>query len=173
MSLLSPPTAPIPQTSKTSSTSPRRSATTIIWAPLSTRPSPSATLKPSSTTSAPSPAPVNLRSRRSATPTTRISSSPLMTSDPFHISLAISNSDDLGPFVRKAFASSHLQTLLHYLCSFARSHESQIEEVCRAHYQDFILAVDDLRSLLSDVDSLKSSLSSSNSVLQSVASLLP
>ncbi|KAJ8637720.1 hypothetical protein MRB53_011987 [Persea americana] len=168
MSLLSPLTAPIPQTSRTSSTSPRRSATAMIWAPLSARPSPSATLKPSSTTSAPSPAPV-----RCATPTIRISSSPLTTSDPFHISLAISNSDDLGLFVRKAFASSHLETLLHHLRSFARSHESQIEEVCRAHYQDFILAVDDLRSLLSDVDSLKSSLSSSNSVLQSIASLLP
>lgn len=41
--------------------------------------------------------------------------------------------------------------------------------MCRAHYQDFITAVDDLRSLLSDVDSLKSSLSNSNSKLQNVA----
>lgn len=41
--------------------------------------------------------------------------------------------------------------------------------MCRSHYQDFIIAVDDLRSLLSDVDSLKSSLSDSNSRLQNVA----
>lgn len=41
--------------------------------------------------------------------------------------------------------------------------------MCRSHYQDFIMAVDDLRSLLSDVDSLKSSLSDSNSRLQNVA----
>ncbi|KAJ8774249.1 hypothetical protein K2173_009680 [Erythroxylum novogranatense] len=61
------------------------------------------------------------------------------------------------------------QTLLHNLRHFARSKESEIEEVCKAHYQDFILAVDDLRSLLSDVDSLKSALSDSNSKLQFVA----
>lgn len=85
------------------------------------------------------------------------------------LSATICNGEDLGPFVRKAFASGKPETLLHNLRHFARSKESEIEEVCKAHYQDFILAVDDLRSLLSDVDSLKSSLSDSNSKLQSVA----
>lgn len=85
------------------------------------------------------------------------------------LSATICNGEDLGPFVRKAFASGKPETLLHNLRLFARSKESEIEEVCKAHYQDFILAVDDLRSLLSDVDSLKSSLSDSNSKLQSVA----
>ncbi|KAH1081244.1 hypothetical protein J1N35_021005 [Gossypium stocksii] len=84
------------------------------------------------------------------------------------ISSAICNGEDLGPFVRKAFASGRPETLLHHLRHFSRSKESEIEEVCKAHYQDFILAVDDLRSLLSDVDSLKSSLHDSNSRLQSV-----
>ncbi|MBA0878277.1 hypothetical protein Goshw_011998, partial [Gossypium schwendimanii] len=84
------------------------------------------------------------------------------------ISSAICNGEDLGPFVRKAFASGKPETLLHHLRHFSRSKESEIEEVCKAHYQDFILAVDDLRSLLSDVDSLKSSLYDSNSRLQSV-----
>ncbi|XVF80601.1 hypothetical protein PTKIN_Ptkin15bG0086900 [Pterospermum kingtungense] len=85
------------------------------------------------------------------------------------LSSAICNGEDLGPFVRKAFTSGRPETFLHHLRNFARSKESEIEEVCKAHYQDFILAVDDLRSLLSDVDSLKSSLSDSNSRLQSVA----
>ncbi|KAE8697922.1 Exocyst complex component SEC15B [Hibiscus syriacus] len=85
------------------------------------------------------------------------------------LSSAICNGEDLGPFVRKAFASGRPETLLHNLRHFSRSKESEIEEVCKAHYQDFILAVDDLRSLLSDVDSLKSSLYDSNSRLQSVA----
>ncbi|OMO63858.1 Exocyst complex subunit Sec15-like protein [Corchorus capsularis] len=85
------------------------------------------------------------------------------------LSSAVCNGEDLGPFVRKAFASGRPETLLHHLRHFSRSKESEIEEVCKAHYQDFILAVDDLRSLLSDVDSLKSSLSDSNSRLQSVA----
>ncbi|KAE8681629.1 Exocyst complex component SEC15B [Hibiscus syriacus] len=84
------------------------------------------------------------------------------------LSSAICNGEDLGPFVRKAFASGRPETLLHNLRQFSRSKESEIEEVCKAHYQDFILAVDDLRSLLSDVDSLKSSLYDSNSRLQSV-----
>ncbi|GMH20446.1 hypothetical protein Nepgr_022287 [Nepenthes gracilis] len=85
------------------------------------------------------------------------------------LSSAIYNGEDLSPFIRKAFSSGKPETLLHHLRHFARSKESEIEEVCKAHYQDFILAVDDLRSLLSDVDSLKSSLSLSNSHLQSVA----
>ncbi|GFZ13742.1 exocyst complex component sec15B [Actinidia rufa] len=92
--------------------------------------------------------------------------------DQLLLSAAVCNGEDLGPFVRKAFTSGKPETLLHHLRHFARSKESEIEEVCKAHYQDFIIAVDDLRSLLSDVDSLKSSLSNSNSQLQSVASPL-
>lgn len=88
--------------------------------------------------------------------------------DQLLLSSAVCNGEDLGSFIRKAFASGKPETLLHHLRHFARSKESEIEEVCKAHYQDFILAVDDLRSLLSDVDSLKSSLSDSNSKLQSV-----
>ncbi|KAL5561426.1 hypothetical protein UlMin_031173 [Ulmus minor] len=88
--------------------------------------------------------------------------------DQMLLSSAVCNGEDLGPFIRKTFASGKPETLLHHLRHFARSKESEIEEVCKAHYQDFIMAVDDLRSLLSDVDSLKSSLSDSNSKLQSV-----
>ncbi|XP_011009429.1 PREDICTED: exocyst complex component SEC15B-like [Populus euphratica] len=89
--------------------------------------------------------------------------------DQLLLSAAICNGEDLGPSVRKAFASGKPETLLHNLRHFARSKESEIEEVCKPPDQDFILAVDDLRSLLSDVDSLKSALSDSNSKLQSVA----
>ncbi|KAK4355660.1 hypothetical protein RND71_024631 [Anisodus tanguticus] len=89
--------------------------------------------------------------------------------DQLLLSAAICNGEDVGPFVRKAFASGKPETVLHHLRHFARSKESEIEDVCRAHYEDFITAVDDLRSLLSDVDSLKSSLSNSNTQLQSVA----
>ncbi|KAI6694688.1 hypothetical protein NL676_022398 [Syzygium grande] len=89
--------------------------------------------------------------------------------DQLLLSSAICNNEDLGPFIRRAFASGKPDALLHLLRHFARAKESEIEEVCKAHYQDFILAVDDLRSLLSDVDSLKSALSRSNSALQSVA----
>ncbi|OIW13378.1 hypothetical protein TanjilG_16487 [Lupinus angustifolius] len=85
------------------------------------------------------------------------------------LSSVICNNEDLGPFIRKAFVSGKPETLHHHLRHFARTKESEIEEVCKEHYQDFIVAVDDLRSLLSDVDSLKSSLSDSNSKLQSVA----
>ncbi|PSS14689.1 Exocyst complex component SEC15B like [Actinidia chinensis var. chinensis] len=89
--------------------------------------------------------------------------------DQLLLSAAVCNGEDLGPFVRKAFTSGKPETLLQHLRHFSRSKESEIEEVCKAHYQDFIIAVDDLRSLLSDVDTLKSSLSTSNSQLQSVA----
>ena len=62
--------------------------------------------------------------------------------------------------------------LHHHLCHFAQLKELEIEEVCKAHCQDFILAVNNLRSLLSKVDSLKSSLSDFNSRLQHVTCLL-
>lgn len=71
--------------------------------------------------------------------------------DQLLLSSAICNGEDLAPFVRKAFASGKPETLLHHLRAFSKSKESNIGEVCKAHYQDFILAVDDLRSFLSDV----------------------
>ncbi|KAI3787652.1 hypothetical protein L1987_42264 [Smallanthus sonchifolius] len=89
--------------------------------------------------------------------------------DQLLLSSAICNGEDLSPFIRKTFASGKPETLLHHLRHFCRSKEAEIEEVCKVHYQDFIMAVDDLRSLLSGVESLKSSISNSNYQLQSVA----
>ncbi|KAL6210365.1 hypothetical protein ACLB2K_015598 [Fragaria x ananassa] len=111
----------------------------------------------------------SIKSRRKVTPAAaadNVDSAEKL--DQLLLSSAISNGEDVGPFVRKAFASGKPETLLLHLRHFSRSKESEIEEVCRAHYQDFIQAVDDLRSLLSDVDSLKSSLSESNAKLQAV-----
>ncbi|KAM1013709.1 hypothetical protein FF1_043604 [Malus domestica] len=62
--------------------------------------------------------------------------------------------------------------MLQHLHHFAGSKESEIEEVSKVHYQDFILIVDELLSLLSDVNSLKSSLFDFNAKLQSVGLLL-
>ncbi|KAL0712573.1 hypothetical protein Bca4012_019551 [Brassica carinata] len=110
--------------------------------------------------------------RRKAGPTTTNGPDSAEKLDELLISSAICNNEDLGPFVRKTFGTGKPETLLHHLKFFARSKESEIEEVCKAHYQDFIHAVDDLKSLLSDVESLKSALSDSNSKLQSVAAPL-
>lgn len=112
---------------------------------------------------------LSARTRRKVVPATANGGDSADKLDQLLLSSAICNGEDLGPFVRKAFASGKPETLLQHLRQFSRSKESEIEEVCKAHYQDFILAVDDLRSLLSDVDSLKSALSDSNSKLQSVA----
>ncbi|KAL5713113.1 Exocyst complex component S15B [Ranunculus cassubicifolius] len=91
----------------------------------------------------------------------------------FHLlSTAISNGEDLSPFIRNSFISSKPETLIHHLRDVTRSKELEIEEVCKAHYQEFISAVDELKTLLSDVESLKSSISISNSRLQSVATPL-
>ncbi|GAB4829923.1 Exocyst complex component S15B [Ancistrocladus abbreviatus] len=111
----------------------------------------------------------SMKSRRRVTPLGSSNSDSADKQDQLLLSSAIGNGEDLSPFIRKAFSTGKPDTLLHHLRQFARSKESEIEEVCKAHYQDFILAVDDLRSLLSDVDSLKSSLSLSSSHLQSVA----
>ncbi|PIN08760.1 Exocyst complex, subunit SEC15 [Handroanthus impetiginosus] len=109
------------------------------------------------------------KSRRKIVPSAAENGDTADKQDQLLLSAAICNGEDLGPFVRKTFASGKPETLLHHLKHFTKSKESEIEDVCRAHYQDFIMAVDDLRSLLSDVDSLKSSLSNSNSKLQNVA----
>ncbi|MCL7026029.1 hypothetical protein MKW94_017183 [Papaver nudicaule] len=85
------------------------------------------------------------------------------------ISSAISNSEDLGPIIRKAFSNGKPDILLSSLKNFKKSKEYEIEQVCRIHYQDFITAVDELKELLSDVDELKSAISNSNSILQSTA----
>lgn len=108
------------------------------------------------------------KNRRKVAPTAADSGDSADKLDQLLLSSAICNGEDLAPFVRKAFASGKPETLLHHLRAFSKSKESEIEEVCKAHYQDFILAVDDLRSLLSDVESLKSALYESNSKLQSV-----
>ncbi|GFP80638.1 exocyst complex component sec15b [Phtheirospermum japonicum] len=109
------------------------------------------------------------KSRRKIVPATADNGDTADKQDQLLLSSSICNGEDLGPFVRKAFASGKPETLLHHLKHFSKSKESEIEDVCRAHYQDFIMAVDDLRSLLSDADLLKSSLSISNSKLQNVA----
>ncbi|XP_044503969.1 exocyst complex component SEC15B-like [Mangifera indica] len=111
----------------------------------------------------------SVRTRRKVAPATANGGDSAEKLDQLLLSSAICNGEDLGSFIRKAFASGKPETLLHHLRQFSRSKESEIEEVCKAHYQDFIMAVDDLRSLLSDVDSLKSALSDSNSKLQFVA----
>ncbi|XP_047324838.1 exocyst complex component SEC15B [Impatiens glandulifera] len=119
-----------------------------------------------------SPALNSVKSRRRITPAAAADGDSADKLEQLLLSSAICNGEDLGPFIRKAFVSGHPETLLHHLRHFARSKESEIEDVCKSHYQDFIMAVDDLRSLLSDVDSLKSSLSSSNGQLQHVAAPL-
>ncbi|XP_047048090.1 exocyst complex component SEC15B [Lolium rigidum] len=88
------------------------------------------------------------------------------------LSTAISAGEDLGPFVRRAFACGRPEPLLSSLRAVARDRESEIEELCRAHFHDFIRAVDDLRSLLADADVLKGSLSTSHSALLSSAAPL-
>ncbi|XP_073052425.1 exocyst complex component SEC15B [Primulina eburnea] len=112
---------------------------------------------------------ISTKTRRKIVPAAAENGDTADKQDQLLLSASICNGEDLGPFVRKAFASGKPETLLHHLKNFAKSKESEIEDVCRVHYQDFIMAVDDLRSLLSDVDSLKSSLSDSNSRLQNVA----
>ncbi|KAI3679057.1 hypothetical protein L6452_38364 [Arctium lappa] len=109
------------------------------------------------------------KSRRKIVPTSSENGESGDKLDQLLLSSAISNGEELSPFIRKVFATGKPETLIHHLRHFSRSKEAEIEEVCKVHYQDFIMAVDDLRSLLSDVDSLKSSLSNSNSQLQSVA----
>ncbi|KAK9156596.1 hypothetical protein Scep_003170 [Stephania cephalantha] len=84
----------------------------------------------------------------------------------------IGNGDDLAPIVRHAFETGKPEALLHQLKNVVKKKEVEIEELCKLHYEEFILAVDELRGVLVDAEDLKSELSTDNFHLQTVGSSL-
>lgn len=80
----------------------------------------------------------------------------------------IGNGEDLGPLVRHAFESGRPEQLLHQLRIVAKKKEGEIEELCRLHYHEFIIAVDELRGVLVDAEELKAVLQTDNFKLQEV-----
>ncbi|KAL7092991.1 hypothetical protein ACP275_11G015400 [Erythranthe tilingii] len=84
----------------------------------------------------------------------------------------VSNGEDLGPMVRLSFETGKPESLLQQLKNLVRKKEVEIEELCKLHYEEFIVAVDELRGVLVDAEELKSELSSDNYRLQQVGSSL-
>ncbi|EEF36177.1 sec15, putative [Ricinus communis] len=84
----------------------------------------------------------------------------------------IGNGDDLGPIVRHVFEMGRPESLLHQLKGVVKKKEAEIEDLCKSHYEEFILAVDELRGVLVDAEELKSELASDNFRLQEVGSAL-
>ncbi|GFS30792.1 exocyst complex component sec15A [Actinidia rufa] len=84
----------------------------------------------------------------------------------------IGNGEDLGPMVKHAFEMGRPEALLHQLKIVVKKKEVEIEELCKLHYEEFILAVDELRGVLVDAEELKSELASDNFRLQEVGSAL-
>ncbi|KAF5737619.1 Exocyst complex component sec15A [Tripterygium wilfordii] len=84
----------------------------------------------------------------------------------------IGNGDDVGPLVRHAFEMGRPEALLHQLKNVVKKKEVEIEELCKTHYEEFILAVDELRGVLVDAEELKGELASDNFRLQEVGSAL-
>ncbi|CAA0386827.1 unnamed protein product [Arabidopsis thaliana] len=84
----------------------------------------------------------------------------------------IGNGDDVGPLVRHAFEMGRPEPLVHQLKNVARKKEAEIEDLCKTHYEEFIVAVDELRGVLVDAEELKSDLASDNFRLQEVGSAL-
>ncbi len=81
---------------------------------------------------------------------------------------AISNGEDLGPFIRMAFEIRRPEYLIHQLKGFVKKKEVEIEDMCKLHYSKFIRAFDELRHVLLDADELKSRLAKKNKQLQLV-----
>lgn len=84
----------------------------------------------------------------------------------------IGNGDDVGPLVRHAFEMGRPEPLVHQLKNVARKKEAEIEDLCKTHYEEFIVAVDELRGVLVDAEELKSDLATDNFRLQEVGSAL-
>ncbi|EOY17240.1 PREDICTED: exocyst complex component SEC15A [Theobroma cacao] len=88
------------------------------------------------------------------------------------LATVIGNGDDLSPLVRHAFEMGRPEPLVHQLKHVVKKKEVEIEELCKTHYEEFILAVDELRGVLVDAEELKSDLASDNFRLQEVGSAL-
>lgn len=84
----------------------------------------------------------------------------------------IGNGDDVGPLVRHAFEMGRPEPLVQQLRYVVKKKEVEIEDLCKTHYEEFILAVDELRGVLVDAEELKSDLASDNFRLQEVGSAL-
>lgn len=84
----------------------------------------------------------------------------------------IGNGEDLAPMVRHSFEMGKPETLLHQLKHVVKKKEVEIEELCKLHYEEFIVAVDELRGVLVDAEELKSELASDNFRLQEIGSAL-
>ncbi|MQL91669.1 hypothetical protein Taro_024285 [Colocasia esculenta] len=88
------------------------------------------------------------------------------------LATTIRNGEDVAPTVRHSFEFGKPETLLHRLKNIVKKKEVEIEDLCKLHYEEFILAVDELRGVLVDADELKIELSDQNLQLQDVASSL-
>ncbi|OWM73098.1 exocyst complex component SEC15A-like [Punica granatum] len=88
------------------------------------------------------------------------------------LAASISNGEDLGPIVRLEFEMGRPEALLQQLKTVAKKKEIEIEELCKTHYEEFILAVDELRGVLVDAEELKGELSRDNLKLQEVGTAL-
>ena len=84
----------------------------------------------------------------------------------------VANGDDVSPLVRHAFEMGRPEGLLRQLNYVVKKKEAEIEEMCKTHYEEFILAVDELRGVLVDAEELKSDLQSDNFKLQQVGTNL-
>ncbi|KAI9092259.1 hypothetical protein K1719_027759 [Acacia pycnantha] len=92
------------------------------------------------------------------------------TGDDMVLANLIVNGDDVGPLVRHAFEIGRPEGLLNQLNYVMKKKGTEIEEMCKAHYDEFILAVDELRGVLLDAEELKSELQADNGKLQQVGS---
>ncbi|CAI8602062.1 unnamed protein product [Vicia faba] len=86
--------------------------------------------------------------------------------------LLLANGDDVAPLVRHAFQTGRPEGLLRQMSFVVKEKEAEIEETCKTHYEEFILAVDELRGVLFDAQELKSQLHGDNFKLQQVGSAL-
>lgn len=92
--------------------------------------------------------------------------------DELTVATSVSNGEDLSPLVCHAFEAGKPDMLLHHLRNLMKKKELEIEDLCKIHYEDFIIAVDELRGVLVDADELKKALQSKNFQLQEIGSSL-
>ncbi|KAG2540133.1 hypothetical protein PVAP13_9NG534400 [Panicum virgatum] len=95
-----------------------------------------------------------------------------MSAPPKKRTIVDSGDGGLGLGIAAFITNGEDLALMHNLRSIVKKKEVEIEELCRLHYEDFIVAVDELRGVLVDAEELKGVLSGENSHLQEASTTL-
>lgn len=89
-----------------------------------------------------------------------------------NVLVSLVESEHLGPALKAVFESGKEKECVENLKGYIHRKQSEIEDICSFHYQEFIHSVDELLEVRNDTSLLKDSITKLNLELQDSASLI-